>query len=77
MTFDLAYTFSYTGINGKNNFSALNINDLIFDVVQLNPKTSAENMMSVRKKIQKWVQHAGDHLPKSAKLTTRVLKSSL
>ncbi|CAG7733571.1 unnamed protein product [Allacma fusca] len=66
MTFDLAYTFSYTGINGKNNFSALNINDLIF-----------ENMMSVRKKIQKWVQHAGDHLPKSAKLTTRVLKSSL
>ncbi|CAG7679375.1 unnamed protein product, partial [Allacma fusca] len=49
------------------NFSLLNLNDLIFDVVRENPRTSQESLLNVRSKIQNWVQHAGDKLTKDAR----------
>ncbi|CAG7717656.1 unnamed protein product [Allacma fusca] len=76
LTYKLAYTFSFTGINGKGCFSSLELNDLIFEVIKLNPRMVNETMITVRKKIQSWVQHAGDHLPKSEKLGTRRTSST-
>ncbi|CAG7729856.1 unnamed protein product [Allacma fusca] len=33
LSFELAYEFNFTGVHGKANFSLLNLNDLIFDVL--------------------------------------------
>ncbi|CAG7729113.1 unnamed protein product [Allacma fusca] len=62
MTFKVAYHFNYTGMHGKADFSSLNTNELVFDIVKLNPRTSTETMVSVRNRIKVWVQHAGDKL---------------
>ncbi|CAG7718372.1 unnamed protein product [Allacma fusca] len=67
MTDEVAYLFNFKGVNGISNFSVLHLNDLIFDLVRGNPKTAPESMISVRNKIQAWVLHAGDKLPKEKK----------
>ncbi|CAG7718122.1 unnamed protein product, partial [Allacma fusca] len=77
LTYELAYTYNFSGTNGKNCFASLNLVDLIFDVVKINPRTATETMTAVRKKIQTWVQHAGDHLPKSLKNGGRAIALNL